>query len=101
MLSKEELGLRLKKIRNDAGKTQENIASHLGLSKYHISDLEHGRHRVTTDILLGYCEITGLTPNDILGIQNNEDNIIPELKEAISKKSIEDQERILRIINAI
>ncbi len=101
MLSKEELGLRLKKIRNDAGKTQENIASHLGLAKYHISDLEHGRHRVTTDILLGYCEITGLTPNDILGIPGKENNIIPELLEALYQMDTKEQERILNIIKVL
>jgi len=101
MISKEELGLRLKDIRKAAGKTQTDIADHLGLTKFHISDLEHGRHRVTTDILLGYCEITGLTPNDILCFSSQENNIIPELLNALYQMDTKEQERILNIIKVL
>lgn len=101
MINNEELGRRLQTLRKEKGITQEEIATHLGLTPFHISDIERGKHKVSANIIVGYCELIGLTPNEILGFPNELGGIMPELISALSRKNTDEQKQILRLIEAL
>lgn len=48
------------------GVTQKEIAEHTGLSKNHISAIERGMSKASVELLLGYCEVLEMNPNEIL-----------------------------------
>lgn len=65
------IGKLLKAARESCGVTQAEMCEYVGLSKNHISAVERGVSKASVEMLLGYCEKLGVTPNDILGFQGN------------------------------
>lgn len=61
-----EIGLLLQQARETKHIRQREIAEHTGLSKNHISDVERGLSKASVELLLGYCEVLGMDPNEIL-----------------------------------
>ena len=78
---------------------QADMVESTGLTKNHISALERGVSKPSVETLLGYCNRLDITPNEILGF--NEDSIMPELKMTLSKMDLKQQEKILAIIKII
>lgn len=56
-MSAANIGRRLKKARLDAGLTQKDVATKLGITYQAISNYERGTNRVDTDTLSRLCEI--------------------------------------------
>lgn len=64
-----EIGLLLQQARESKHIRQREIAEHTGLSKNHISDVERGLSKASVELLLGYCEVLGMDPNEVLKIK--------------------------------
>lgn len=61
---------RLRTFRKAAGKSQEQVAGHLGVSVKTVSAWETGRVELKADYLVELSTYLGCTPNDILGFNS-------------------------------
>ena len=91
-----KIGRLLQEARESHGVLQSELCDATGLTKNHISAVERGISKASIRMLIGYCDKIGITPNDILGY--GELNLIPELKELLSKTDKEQQKRITEMI---
>jgi transcriptional regulator with XRE-family HTH domain len=70
MLDSEQLyigiGAQIKRVRESAGMTQEDLAEILNLKRTSITNIERGNQRPTLDTLYRLCEQFGLEITDIL-----------------------------------
>jgi transcriptional regulator with XRE-family HTH domain len=64
-LSAEEIGRRLRAIREDAGQTQTALADALGVSQNTVSRWETGQVALTAVQLAGLCDYLGADPATI------------------------------------
>ncbi len=101
MINLNELGAHLREYRKKSGITQDKVAEILKLSKYHVSDLERGKHKLSVNILVEYCKLLDMTPDEVLEFHREGNAIIPDLARLLSEKDKEEQERILRVIQAL
>ncbi len=100
MIDLNELGMILKQRRTSKGITQAEMASILGLTKSHVSDIERGIHKITVQTLCSYCDALETTPDELLEIAGR-DGIIPELHNYLSGKSVDEQKKVLTIAKMI
>lgn len=88
---KEEIGKRIKQIREDMGMTKEKFAKLLGISGQYLGVVEHGKSYLSIDKLKILCDLTNLSADYILFGKDN--NVINNTKKALSDfsdKQIED-----------
>ena len=100
MTDLKKIGSTLKYKRQEKHITQAQMAEHLGLTKNHISDIERGVHKLTIETFCGYCSLLETTPDELLEISDS-DNIIPDLRNYLSKLSIDEQKKVLSICKLI
>ena len=62
----ERVGLQLREAREKAKITQKELAEYIKIGKNHIHQVETGKSKASVEILLGYCDRLGITPNEIL-----------------------------------
>jgi len=67
VISKEEIGQRLRAIRQSHELTQAELADILGVRHTHISGIERGVRGVTVQQLVKLCRAMGVSPADVLG----------------------------------
>ena len=60
------LGDELRKARNKAGLTQEEVAARARISREYVSQLERNRQSPTLDMLLRVCRILGVSAATII-----------------------------------
>lgn len=60
------LGDELRKARNKAGLTQEEVAARARISREYVSQLERNRQSPTVDMLLRVCRILGVSAATII-----------------------------------
>lgn len=80
---KEEIGNRIKKIREDMGMTKEGFAKQLGISGQYLGLIERGQNYLSIEKLKVLCELTDLTADYILF--GKDINIISDTKAALAK----------------
>ena len=80
---KEEIGIRIKNIRESMGLTKEDFAKHLGISGQYLGLVEHGKNYLSIEKLKFLCNLTGLSADYILFGKNPE--IIENTKKLLSK----------------
>lgn len=83
---KEEIGKRIKDIREEMHMTKEEFAKQLGLSGQHLGLIERGKNHLTIEKLKILCDLTGLSSDYILfgrdkNILNDTKNILSEFTE--------------------
>ena len=66
------IGRLLQNAREHKKVTQYEMATETGMTKNHISAIEREVSKASVELLLGYCRVLELTPNDILMIENKE-----------------------------
>ncbi len=84
---KEEIGKRIKKIREDMGLTKEKFAKLLGISGQYLGVVEHGKSYLSTEKLKILCDLTNLSADYILFGKDN--NMIDDTQKLLSEFSIE------------
>lgn len=65
-MSATEIACRLKKARLDAGLTQKDVSTRLGITYQAISNYERGINRVDTDTLIKLCSLYEINISDLL-----------------------------------
>jgi len=66
-----EFGSRLKRYREASGLSQSEFAARIGVGNTRVSNWELGENRPDVDFLPLICEVLGVSPSDLLGIENN------------------------------
>lgn len=72
-MTKEEIGLVLKKLRISCGMTQKEIAEKIGRKQQVIGHWETGYAQPDANTLFTLCDIYGVTVDDAFGFQKNKD----------------------------
>lgn len=67
VISKKEIGDRLRGARRKRGVTQEKLASILGTNQSHVSNVERGDRGLTIQQLVKICRALRISPVEILG----------------------------------
>ena len=60
------LGPELRRARDEAGLTQEQLAFQAGLDRTYISQLEHDKKSPTLDVLFRLCEALGIAASTLV-----------------------------------
>ncbi len=92
------LGRRLKELREKAKVTQEHMALEANCTKNYISAIERGLHKLTVPMLVEYCRVLRLSPNEILDISDKNKNV--ELIESLSAEELAKVKSIIEIIRS-
>lgn len=72
------LGRRVYGYRIDRGLTQWDVAKHCGCTISYISHIEHGCLTVSLPMLLMLTQVLGVTPNELLGIEDEKRRVLDE-----------------------
>ncbi len=87
---KEEIGKRIRNIRENMGMTKEKFAKLIGISGQYLGVVEHGKSYLSIDKLKSLCDLTGLSADYILfGKDNNVSSNTQELLSQFSNEQIE------------
>lgn len=62
---------KLRKIRDEQGLTQEKLAQMAEVGQRTISDIERSNHDTTIEVLKRLAKALKVTPNDIIGWEDN------------------------------
>ena len=95
----EVVGLRLREAREKAKITQKDMAEYIKIGKNHIHQVETGKSKASVEVLLGYCDKLGITPNEVLQI--GQDTISPKLLRQIGSMNTSDQDKLSTILDYI
>jgi len=71
-------GANLRRMRIEAGLTQEELAHYLGVVKQNVSAMEHGRRGLSGSTLTRLCEVFACAPSEFF-------QLAPDQQEGIDK----------------
>lgn len=57
----------IKKIIAGKGLKQNYVAEKMNISNKSLSDILHKRKKLSVDLVISFCEVLGVSPNDIFG----------------------------------
>lgn len=60
-----QLGIRLRRMREERNMTQEQLAGRLGMSRQRLARLENGTTDITFEVLSGMAEVFGVSVPDL------------------------------------
>lgn len=94
---------RLAKARDFAGLTQKQVAGIMGIHRPTVSEIEAGRRRVSTNELMQFAEIYGVSTEWILGggDSNGHRDTIELAARELTKLKDDDLERVLNLLAAL
>ena len=95
------VGQRIQNLRIKQGLSQEDLALKAGVSTSHIGKLERGERNATIESLAKVIEALSVTFVDIFRFSNNDNYILNDIIDKLSKRSIKDQEIILKLIDVL
>ncbi len=80
---KEEIGKRIKSIRENMNMTKESFAKQIGISGQYLGLIEHGKNYLSIEKLKVLCDFTNFSADYILFGKNK--NIIKDTKNILSQ----------------
>ena len=80
---KYDIGSRLRKIREERGLSQRQLAEALGVSGSRVSNWEQGLNRPDADMLADLCRALKVSPSELLGVRLAEDDFTEREKKLI------------------
>lgn len=81
-----DLGPRIRARRKELGWTLQVLAEKASCSKAFLCDVERGKRRIGSDLLLGLCQVLGLSMDDAMrgtGEPCRPGTLVPELPQAL------------------
>lgn len=90
---------RLKNARKSLKLSQEYVAQQLGITRTAIVAIEAGNRKVTTDELTKFAELYGVSPEELLYGEANEESEIRVFARTFSELSDIDKKEIINLIN--
>lgn len=95
----QRFGRLLQLARKKKSISQDEMAEKIGMSKGHISAVERGVCKASVELLMLYCEVLKITPNDVFSIKA--DGIIIELRQLLESFNEQEQGKIVDVVRAI
>ena len=80
---KEEIGKRIKNIREGMNMTKENFAKKIGISGQYLGLIEHGKNYLSIEKLKVLCDFTHLSADYILF--GKDENVVNDTKNRLSE----------------
>ncbi|MBA2213611.1 helix-turn-helix domain-containing protein [Sellimonas intestinalis] len=98
-----KLGIKIKELRLHRGYTQDSLAEAVGCNTSHISNIENNHTKVSLNVLFGIANVLDTSIDYLLSNQyrNTKLALDNELDRAIRKCSIEQKEKLLKIIEIL
>lgn len=72
---KYEIGIRIRKYREELGLSQKQLAEKIGVSNGRVSNWEQGLNRPDADMLTELCYALQVSPSSLLGIKLSKDEL--------------------------
>lgn len=66
-MTDDEVLKNIKEIIAGKGLKQNYIAEKMSISNKSLCDILHQRKKLNTDLIISFCKVLGVTPNDIYG----------------------------------
>jgi transcriptional regulator with XRE-family HTH domain len=92
-----KIGLKIKKIREAAGISQEKLSQLLGVSRPTISQIETADRKLSADEVIRLSEILNVSANSLLDLEREVEVILPERKIDYENDIFPPQEKSFRI----
>jgi transcriptional regulator with XRE-family HTH domain len=80
------VGQRIKKMREDIGISQDDLAKKLGIPRPAISQIETGERKISADELIKLSNTFNLDIESLLGLKKEPQVLLPEVKEKVEPK---------------
>lgn len=80
---KESIGKKLKLLRVARGLHQADVASMLGVTQPHYSNIERGLRQLSLRLLVRLCEALGVGPDEVLSSSGGSDEVEGERDEVV------------------
>ncbi len=94
---KQEIGLRIREIRENMNLTKEELAKELGITGQYLGMVEKGKNSLSFEKLKILCDISNLSSDYILfGKEDNLTNETKELLQNFTNEQIENACKMLR-----
>ena len=90
---------RLKQIRKSLKLSQEFVAKHLEMTRTTVVAIEAGTRKVTSDELVKFAKLYGVTPDEILYGEVTEDTEVRAFARTFAELSDIDKKEIMNLIN--
>lgn len=91
-----KLGQNISQLRREKKIKQETLASHLGLSRISISNIESGKQRIQLHSLLSLAGLLQVSINELIPVMTNlADNMPSKLEKKISNTEISNNKESL------
>ena len=97
------LGAKIKKLRQQEGLTQDNLAERIGCNTSHISNIENNYTKPSLNALLAIANSLDTSVDALLSNQYENQSLVldNEIARAAASLNQENKERLLRIIHAL
>lgn len=98
-----QLGIKIKKLRQDNHLTQDNLAELIGCNTSHISNIENNYTKLSLNALLSIANALHTSVDYLLSNQYENPSLAldNEIARAVTNLDLENKERLLRIIRAL
>lgn len=98
-----QLGIKIKKMRQSEGLTQDKLAEIVGCNTSHISNIENNYTKVSLNLLLAIANVLNTSIDYLLAEQydNSVSALDHEILRAIKNLDTEKKEKILKIIKIL
>lgn len=107
MLTKKEIGLRLRGLRDEQGMTQVELAEAMGIHQTSLSQMERGIRGVGTKQILKVCRALRVSPDRLLGATSKETLSVPPRNtrllrrlRTVERLPLEHQEAVVKMLDA-
>jgi len=94
------IGRQLRKIREKMKVSQIELCRNLGIGKNQVNSVELGKSKASVELLLGYCKVLKVTPNELLGYKEIE-HIPTDLQLQVEKLSDENKKIIKPLLDKL
>jgi len=83
-----QIGQRIKKLREEIGISQQDLADRLGVLRPTISQMENGKRKISVDELIKLSKILNTSIPYLMGLENQPEIILQEGREKMAKPQI-------------
>ena len=83
--SSRNIGQRIKKLREEIGMNQQNLADRLGILRPTISQMENGERKITAEEIVTLSEILNSSMQYLMGLEDQPEVVLQERREKMTK----------------
>jgi len=99
-------GTRIRKFRQQAGLTQEQLAKKMGSAQAIISDIERGKLRAHAELIAKFAKALGVSADELVGLKKTNNAPAPTSRriskrlQALEELPLNDQKAVCKLIDA-